>query len=182
MNCNNKNIFQIYSSNYEEGCGFFVENKFYTSGHVIEHAEKPFIEIDGKKVYLSNPYYFRYDKEVTGYDIAIFEIPLYSGSLEWYEGEIMPGMKLLSQSYKCFGMEYVETEIETTKDLEGNYFYGESKINLKGGSSGSPAILGNKVVGILTAGNNNGLNEPCNPKLPVNFCAFLSSTAILKLL
>ncbi len=173
-----RNILPILCSNYEEGCGFFIGHHFLTSGHVISKCEDPFVEIHGEKIYLNNPSFFQSDEfNANGYDLAIFDIPSYGGNLELFENDIKSGMKLKSLSYKYLGTEFVESEV-TTQEQDGNYFCGISKANLKSGSSGSPVLLGNRVVGIMTKGNNNDLDEPIITTLPLNFCMFLSATAI----
>lgn len=173
-----KNIYPIHCTDYDEGCGFFIGSRFFTSGHVIAQADNPYIEVCGERVYLTNPIYFG-DNEIDAndYDLAVFDIPSCFGSFELYEYAIKSGIVLKSLSYKHLGTEFVETDV-VTGEQEGNYISGISKANLKSGSSGSPVLIGNKVVGIMTKGNNNDLDEPFNPELPLNYCVFLSSTAI----
>lgn len=175
-------VFPIHSINYEEGCGFFVGSYFFTSGHVIRDAEKPFIIINGRKIKLVNPVFYKCDsKDSTGLDLAIFNIADYEGALELYDRILDSDMNLISMSYRKLGEEYVECGVYV-KGVEGNYFIGLTDENLKYGCSGSPVVFGNKVVGVMTAGNNNGDNTPCNPNLPINLCMFLSSNAIIKVL
>lgn len=174
------NLFAIHSSNYQEGCGFFIGNRFFTSGHIIAKAQKPFIKICGEEVNLKESIFYQYDElDSNNYDLAVFEISNFNSNLELYEYAIEPRMTLISKSYKTIdkGTVFIETEV-ITQGQEGNYFCGISKANLKSGSSGSPVLIGNKVVGILTKGNNNDFDEPMNPDLPLNFCMFLSASAI----
>lgn len=175
-------VFPVYSTNYEEGCGFFVGSHFFTSGHVVSNAKDPFIIINGCKVNLVNPILYKYDsKDSSGFDLAIYKVADYVGPLELYYGTIDSDMNLISVSYRKLGEEYIECRVDV-KDFEGNYFIGLTDKILKSGSSGSPVLLGNKVVGVMTAGNNNGDNTPCNPNLPINLCMFLSSNAIFNIL
>lgn len=177
-------IYPIHCSNNEEGCGFFIGHKFFTSGHVINRMDNPYIEVCGERVYLTNSTFYRSNEhDENDYDIAIFDIPSFYGRLDLFEEAITSGIVLKSISYKStnLGKEPVETDVVIGVQ-KGNYFSGVSKANLKSGSSGSPVLIGNKVVGILTKGNNNDHNKPCIPELPLNFCFFLSSKAIRKIL
>lgn len=177
------NVIFVHNSNYNEGSGFFVGHRFFTFGHVVTRGENPYLNVDGKRIELVNPIYHNGDpKSMDEYDLAVYEIEGYSGDLEFYESDITPGMVCQSQSLKRLGTEYVECDVVVNDFNEGNYFGGLGSLNLKAGCSGSPLLLGNKVIGIMTAGNNDDLDNPKDPSLPLNFCAFLSSNAILKLL
>lgn len=175
-------IYPILNTNYEEGCGFFIDHHFFTSGHIIAKAENPYIVVNEIRVSLSNPIFYQCDEyDVNGYDLAIFDIPSCYSKLELFEDAIIPDMELKSVSFKNLGRELVETEV-ITQEQDGNYFSGISQANLKSGSSGSPVLLENKVVGVMTKGNNNDLDEPKIASLPLNFCMFLSATAIKNIL
>ena len=177
------NIYPIISENYEEGCGFLMGHYFITSAHVIVTNKNPYIRIHGKKVSLKNPVFYEYSRlDPKGYDLAVFHISEYYGELELYEGIISPGLILSSRSFRKLGEEYIECEVTVNDFKEGNYIGGLSSINLKAGCSGSPVMIGNKVVGVITAGNNDNHDRPLDPKLPVNFCVFLSSTSIKRVL
>ena len=169
-------ILPIDCPNHVEGCGFIISDLFITSGHIIKNAENPSIRVFGEKINLSNPIFFDCDENNSKmYDLAVFPIPGAISELELYDGKIENGMGLQSIS-----LETVECEVTVANDIfnEGNYFGALTSKNLKEGSSGSPVLIGNKVVGIMTRGNNNGVDEPCEPALPINFCIFLSSLAI----
>ena len=177
------NIYPIISENYEEGCGFLMGHCFITSAHVIATSKNPYVRIHGKKFSLKDPVFYEYSRlDPKGYDLAVFYIPEYYGELELYEGTITSGQTLSSRSFRKLGEEYIECEVTVNDFKEGNYFGGLSSINLKAGCSGSPITIGNKVVGVMTAGNNDDHDSPLDPKLPVNFCVFLSSEAIRKLM
>lgn len=178
------NIYPIISENYEEGCGFLMGHYFITSAHVIATSKNPYIRIHGKKVSLMNSVFYEYSRlDPQGYDLAVFYIPEFYGELELYEGTITSGLTLTSQSFRKLGEEYIECEVTVSDFKEGNYFGGLSSINLKAGCSGSPVTIGNKkVVGVMTAGNNDNHDMPLDPKLPVNFCVFLSSSSIKRVL
>lgn len=173
-----KYILPISSHNYYEGCGFFIGDYFITCGHVIEHAEKPFIYISQKQIQLDKPVFFEYSKETSSYDLAVFHIPGINTELSLDEKIIEEGFVAHSVSFRRQGEQLVECNVTIGPNSEANYISGLSEIPLKSGCSGSPILIGNQVVGMITGGNNNGDETPCNPNLPLNFCAFLSSKAI----
>lgn len=178
-------ILPVLNTNYVEGCGFLIKDYFITSGHIIKNAENPSIKFLGKKINLYNPLFYDYnEKDSNEYDLAVFSIPGAISELELYDGKIENGMRLQSISFRKLGEETVKCGVTVANDIfnEGNYFGALTSKNLKEGSSGSPVIIGNKVVGIMTRGNNNGMDEPCEPALPINFCIFLSSLAIKKVI
>ena len=174
-------ILPVDCSNHVEGCGFIINGHFITSGHIIKEGKSPSIRVFGEKINLSNPVFLECDEnDSKKYDLAVFPIPGAISELELYDGKIENGMGLQSISFRKLGEETVKCEVIVTNDIfnEGNYFGALTSKNLKAGSSGSPVLIGNKVVGIMTKGNNNGVDEPCEPALPTNFCVFLSSLAI----
>lgn len=177
-------IFPIQNENYVEGCGFFIGEYFITSGHVIEKSENPFITIEGKKMQLSDPLYFKANlNDSTSYDLAIFYISTHkNNSLELFEGEIEEGMEFTSYSYKRSesGYDLIKCEAIVGSLKEGNYFSALTSMNLKSGCSGSPILIGNKVIGIMTKGNNDDNDKPINSLLPINLCMFLPFGHIIK--
>lgn len=177
-------IFPIQNENYVEGCGFLIGEYFITSGHVIEKSEAPFIIIEGKKIQLSEPLFFEANlNDSTSYDLAIFSIStLRNNSLELFEGDIVEGMELTSYSYKRneSGYDLIKCEAIVGSHEEGNYFSALTSMDLRSGSSGSPVLIGNKVVGIMTKGNNDDYDNPINSHLPINLCMFLSFGHIIK--
>lgn len=180
-----KYILPIGSTNYVDGCGCLIGNLFITAGHIISMAEKPFILLQGEKIYLENPLYFEVNnKDYTRYDLAIFPFPSVNSELSLFEGEIKQGMRLSSVSFKeeMCGTVLFECNVIVDKFSLGNYFGAITDKNLKEGSSGSPVLVGNEVAGILIYGNNDGFDNPCDKNFPVNFCCFLSSKSIKKVI
>ena len=176
-------VLPIHTANNEEGCGFFIGHYFLTSGHVITDSENPRIYVNNRWINLTNPISYEDNRtEPDCYDLAVFDIKTVFGEFELFDGDIKPGEILKSVSFKELGVKYVECDVEVNDFKEGNYFGGLSSINLKAGCSGSPVLIGNKVVGIMTKGNNDDFDMPMNPILPLNFCIFLSSNAIKKVL
>lgn len=176
-------VIPIHTSNNEEGCGFFIDHYFLTSGHVITDSENPRIYVNKRWINLTNPIFYEDNRtDPDCYDLAVFDVRDDYSELELFEGDIKPGEILKSISFKDLGEKYVECDVEVNDLREGNYFGGLTDINLKAGCSGSPVLIGNKVVGMMTKGNNNDFDMPMNPDLPLNFCIFLSSKAIKKFL
>ena len=178
-----KDIYFINSDNYEEGCGFFIDHYFITSGHVITECENPCIKISEEKICLTNPVFYEDNRrDPYGFDLAIFAVPGQNSELGLYEGEITPNLILTSKSFRCLDQEYLECKVTVNDYMECNYFGGRSSVNLKSGSSGSPIVIGNKVAGMMTRGNNDDRDIPMIPNLPLNLCIFLSAKSIRRLL
>lgn len=95
-----KYILPIFSTNNVDGCGFFIDNLFITTGHIISMAENRFMLLSGKKVYLEEPLYFEVNEDYTGHDLAIFSIPSVKSDLRLFQGEIKHGTTLTSVSFK----------------------------------------------------------------------------------
>ena len=151
------------------GWGFLLEKRFPVS--VLFPASQPsFYEVN--------------EQDASKYDLAVFSMPEVKSELKLYNGVIESGMKLKSISFKTStsGFDLIECDAFVECYKQENYFGALTNTHLKAGCSGGPAIIGNEVVGILTKGNNNGNNEPCNNMLPINFCLFLSSKAIRRII
>ena len=113
-------VIPIHTSNFEEGCGFFIGHYFLTQGHVIANSENPHILVNQNRINLVNPIFFEDNKvDPRGYDLAIFDVKEVHGTLELSKGEVKPGEILKSFSYKELGTKYVECDIEVNdyKDL-----------------------------------------------------------------
>ena len=176
-------ILPVDCSNHVEECGFIISDLFITLGHIIKNAENPSIRVFGEKINLSNPVFFDCDEnDSKKYDLAVFPIPGAINELELYDGTIENGMGLQSISFRNLREETIKCEETVANDIfnEDNFFGALTSKNLKEGSSGSPVLIGNKVFDIMTRGNNNGMDEPCEPALPPNFCVFLSTLVIKK--
>ena len=178
-------ILPIQNTNYVDGCGFLIDGYFITPGHVIRDSENPFIFLSKRKRYLTQPSFYEVnEQDASKYDLAVFSMPEVKSELKLYNGVIESGMKLKSISFKTStsGFDLIECDAFVECYKQQNYFGALTNTHLKAGCSGGPAIIGNEVVGILTKGNNNGNNEPCNNMLPINFCLFLSSKAIRRII
>lgn len=185
-----RHIAPIFCSNGTScGCGFFVGDLFFTSGHVIANMPEPHIIIASRIIPLVKNIQVTYQNnpdDANGYDIAVFNIDGMESDLEFCSGNIETGMCLDSISFQETnqGTESIFCTADVLgEDMrEGNYFGIETSKSLKAGCSGSPVFHNGKVAGIITKGNNNGDNTPCTEVLPLNFCFVLSSKAIMRLI
>lgn len=178
-------IYQINGEKSEcSGCGTMIDDLFITAGHVIiDGTINPYIVAKGKKILLdsSRMVYCANEGENGGLDLAIYRIPELRSNLTLWNEIPQIGTILKSASWKLssLGYERVECDVEVNNFKEDCYFGGNTSLNLKAGSSGSPIMFGDKVAGILCFGNNDGYNNKVNNDFQLNFCVFLSSKAIL---
>lgn len=179
-------VLPILNSNYTEGSGVLVGNLFITAGHVICDAQDPHVKLNGVIYNLdsSREVLFRNDKDENGYDLAVYRIPEVCSDLKLMPEFPRSGTRIGSISYRMSSQGYDKVECTATvgEIVCGNYFTANTSIKLKKGTSGSPVFFNGKVVGIMNGGNNDGYDHPVNPDLPLNFCFFLSSKAILELI
>lgn len=174
----NWDILPVNSFNYNEGTGFFIGRYFITCGHVIEQSDRPFIHINGNRLFLKDPVFFENSGEPDKPDIAIYNIKDYAGQLTL--SDTIPDINTSAQliGYKGLGTDIIDCNVTIGPIKEGLYISGESDDILTPGTSGSPLLNGNNVIGILTKGNNRGNGRQCIESLPLNFCFFLSASAI----
>lgn len=177
-----KNFFENYvfpvccgtKDGESDGCGVLVGDLFVTAGHVIEHSMIAHVYIDHKDYELrkENAMYYSFDdKESLGTkasDIAEFKLEGVAPSpLALAEDSPSNGDVLTSVSYLHYGkknpnttsvfdatIEVYEKLVCNAKvtELSNNFFVCDMEVQLKPGSSGSPVLDGNKVVGILHGG------------------------------
>lgn len=180
-----KYIFPIIS-NDKDGFGVLVGNLFITAGHVLEESKKPYVKINGKSypLYKENALIFdtNPDKKTNGYDVAVFQLNGVNSPLKLSINLPSFGKELLSCCYShkvntsskifCYKESWVREErVGKVTSLYDNYFECQFEDSLSRGSSGSPIMDGEEVVGILY-GDKEGKNSS-------KTILFLSSTAIL---
>lgn len=178
------------NGNMQEVFGVFISNLFLTSGHVIDECIKennrPYIKVNGVVTPLDTlrQEYYKVGKNLGEYDLAVYSITDY-----WSELSLAPkiprkGDKVLNRCIekKSFNeYEVVENEVEIDGSRCGLYFGGFCDA-LKPGFSGSPVFQDGKVVGITSQGNKNEDGTIYKPSFRIDYCLFLSSEAIIKLL
>lgn len=179
-----KYIIPIFNTNYSEGVGFFVDDYFITSGHVICEGQ-PFIVLNGKKhiLYTKDALLLKtLNEESTfddGLDFAVFCLEGTQSPLAFSDTRIDAGTEIISRSmFRHFSEEFGDAlSLEETSgrvtEVIGNFFKCDLDRVLREGSSGSPIFYNNEVTGIL-CGNFNGD--------PENRILYLSGCVINKLL
>ncbi|MBQ8959073.1 MAG: trypsin-like peptidase domain-containing protein [Bacteroidales bacterium] len=171
-------IFLIFSGGEIVGQGFIADGYFITAAHVLTTFPICLVNINSETINLSNekPVYFEGNNsnDSEKLDVAIFRFGDISSSLHISKYIPQKGEKLVN----CCMHEVIDTtslnpQCKITmvpafplREVEGNYFY--CNCERYGGSSGSPLLKNNEVVGIMYGGNDNGL------------CAFLMAKVIRK--
>lgn len=166
-------VIHIITDNYICGCGVLVGHNFITAGHVIEESVNPRIKLGDDTIFLTNPIIFHNDNNAEGYDIAVYNISEANSPLQLSSSLPISGDNLKSCSWRVIpeGNEYIECNAVVKEQQEGNYFYCDTDVLLKTGSSGSPIFKEGKVIGILARGQEG-----------TPLCAFLSANAILNII
>ncbi len=184
-------IFPIDSN--KDGSGVIVGDLFITAGHVIEDGIKPIVKINGTSYSLDKERAIFFDinseKKSDGYDLAVYRLDGVSSPLKLAGTPISEGRELLSCSFKHTIS--VEPGLQSNifrSTIKENWFFKQQKGRivsfydnyfecqfvepLSQGSSGSPIVDGDKVVGILY-GDKDGKNSS-------NTVLFLYSGVILE--
>lgn len=186
-----KYIFPINSTT--DGSGVIVGDLFITAGHVIEDGIKPSVVINGKSYSLDKEDAILFDTNSEGrsdgLDVAVFRLNERCSPLHLADTIPSEGQRLLSCCYRhtvncnsglssnIFSSTINEDWIfEQRKgivtSLFDNFFECQFIESLSKGSSGSPIIDNDKVVGVLY-GDKEGKNSS-------KTVLFLSSYAIIK--
>ncbi len=179
-----KYIVPIFNLDNTGGIGFFVGNYFVTAGHVVLTGN-PFIFFKGKQYWLEKEKALllkTLESESTfenGLDIAVFYIEAIDSPLEFSNILVSVGTELTSRcSFRHYSEEFGEAwSIERipgrVSHEMGNFFKCDLSRTLHEGSSGSPILLDDKVIGIL-CGN--------FPEDPENRILYMKASAITHLL
>lgn len=160
-----------------DGCGVLVGDLFVTAGHVIEHAVVARVYIDHVDYELrkEDAVYYSFDDkdslDTNASDVAVFKLEGVTPSpLALAENSPSIDDDMTSVSYLHYGKKnpYATSVFEATievyeklvwnakvTELSNNFFVCDMEVQLKPGSSGSPVLDGNKVVGILHGGKDN---------------------------
>ena len=176
-------IFPIYNGDTIIGQGFVADGYFITAAHVVKDYPFCYVVLKEKRLVLSQEEPVLMGKDDIYHDEKTMDIVVYSydnvasllhlseyipqrgdqlNSLCVHEVSIPFSLKKVAPQVATLDVSQ-EQSIVTGRE-EGNYFYCHCK--RYGGSSGSPLIKGNEVVGIMHGGDDNGL------------CAFLKSQVI----
>lgn len=171
-------IYPIYSGGTIIGQGFIADGFFITAAHLVVDYPSCYVVIKGTKMELAKtePIFYlddddyHYDSQLA--DVVLFHFdndsPLRLSEYTPQRSDILDS--ICAQEVFDYGsfnppIEHTIVPAHPLEDEEENYFYCEC--NRFGGSSGSPLLKGNEVVGIMHGGNDKGL------------CAFLKMGPVL---
>lgn len=169
------------------GQGFIADGYFITASHVLNLDSAAYIVYQGKTISLTKETPIVNScppmengivnlDETSPADVAVFNFKGVSSPLHLSEYVPSKGEELLSlcvfDNHGIFSEKsgYVLSEKKgvTMQERTGNY-YG-CGINRRSGSSGSPLLIGNDVVGIMQSGHDNDI------------CVCLSAKAVIDLI
>lgn len=161
-------LFPIIDRDECVGQGFVADSFFITAAHVVIGYPDSFIEIGDRRIILSKeiPLYIGkgdIEKDSKARDVAIYYFPNTNSFLH------LSPRKITNTDYLrsfCIALNHDRTTNQFHKDLhileatllnqeDGNYFY--CRCRRYRGSSGSPLIVGNEVVGIMHSGDEKDL-------------------------
>lgn len=179
-------IFPIYSGGTIIGQTFVADGFLITAAHIVKDYPSCYTVLNGKRHELSKE---KPSNSIEGdiyhdenmLDVVLFpcdeiDSPLHLSNYIPKEGDRLESY-CVHEASAPFSLKQMVPLIPTleqsielafvVKEKVGNYFYCDCK-RLEG-SSGSPLLKDNNVVGIMHGGNDNGL------------CAFLKSDVVLKI-
>lgn len=155
-------IYPIMKGDETIGQGFVSDGYFFTAAHVVKDNPMCFVELGGKRIQLSsiNPRFIGNkdaDKDLNHADVAIYKFGDSDSPLNLNIQTPKPPERYKS----CCVQTHFDTSTNTYNKIfteidatvvgeEGNYFYCRCKRFL--GSSGSPLLWGNQVVGVMHGG------------------------------
>lgn len=161
-------LFPIIDGDECVGQGFVADGFFITAAHIINSYPGSFIEVKDKRILLSKetPLYIGKgdtEKDPKARDVAIYNFPNTHSFLH------LSLRKITNTDYLrsfCIAFNHDRATNRFHKDLhilkatllnkeDENYFY--CKCWRYRGSSGSPLVIGNEVVGIMHSGDEKGL-------------------------
>lgn len=184
----------ISQKGFTEGCGVLVDDLFITAGHVIESAVSPTIYYEGQTINLHKEdaivYTFMDDNTLSqnGNDVAVFKLHGIISPLSLCDCEIEKVHHPINISYhhvyntkidstlptifrRPDKIEPLQCDVEISDRIENSFLECHTSILLHKGSSGSPLLDGNRVLGILIAGQEG-----------TDLCVFQTSTSIKQLI
>lgn len=161
-------IFPIIDGNECVGQGFVADGYFITAMHVIKDYPKCYIEVNDKRIKLIEEKPLLQGErniwnDITQHDVIIYKFdevpsPLHLSARRVTFEDTLRNYCIFVRFNNSNNTYYNELSVEevTLKDLStSNYLWCEA--NRFVGSSGSPLLIDNEVVGIMHSGNNKGL-------------------------
>lgn len=156
-----QNVYAIFRGKKQVGHGFLANDFFVTAVHVLRDNDNAFVMIKGEKVEFDKiqPVYVGRgrDNDPNSTDIAFFKFKNVEGGFSVLDytpqkDDVLESCCLQKKEGNTDNEEY-EIDLEPAYalgEVEGNYFH--CKCNRHEGSSGSPLIKGNHVIGIMHGG------------------------------
>lgn len=180
----NQCIYPIMDGIDDVGQGFFADGYFITAAHVVKQHPNCFIDIEGNIIKLSEmPIVLQgegdVNKDVAQVDVAIYRYsyasPLHLSTYKPQQTDLLESHCMTVRYDNATGKYYNELDVKKATLLnreESNYFY--CSCLRFGGSSGSPLLVGNQVVGIMHGGDGKttGIES-------LGLCAFLKIESFL---
>ena len=170
-------IFPIYSGGTIVGQGFVADGYFVTAAHVVKDFPECFVVLNGKRFDLAKEgTAFIGDGDIdhdplmidaAAYPFDSIDSPLHLSDFVPQKGDVLENYcvhEVMDVSSLNPHFNLTMEPAVSTGDDEDNYFFCHCK--RYGGSSGSPLLKGNEVVGVMHGGDDNEL------------CTFLKSTII----
>lgn len=157
-----ENIFEIKSGKSHVGYGFLAEGYFLTAVHILSGNDNCFVNINGKIIEFSKvkpAFVGRGNNNDPNFvDMAFFKFNDIEGGLlvsdyTPQKDEVFESICIKKTKDQKTSNSGDESEIELAYSLgevEGNYFH--CKCNRHHGSSGSPLLKDNHVIGIMHGG------------------------------
>lgn len=180
-------ILPIFDNGASVGQGFVADGYFITAAHIVKDSPSCYIVLNGKRHELSKEeFVFLGEGDIhhdeTMVDIAVYSCeeissPLHLSDYKPHKGDQFDSY-CIKENSNPFSLEKLSPQTSSLilnieqavvkGNEDGNYFYCQCK--RFGGSSGSPLLKGNEVVGIMHGGDDNGL------------CAFLKAQVLRQIL
>ena len=180
----NQCIFPIMDGIDDVGQGFLADGYFITAAHVVKHHPNCFIDIGSNIIKLSEiPLVLigegDVDRDAGQVDVAIYRYgyasPLHLSTYKPQQTDLLESHCMMVRYDNTTGKYYNELDVKSAILLnreDENYFY--CRCLRFGGSSGSPLLFGNQVVGIMHGGDGKttGIES-------IGLCAFLKIESFL---
>ena len=140
----------------ECGIAFGADDKIITAGHVIKEINAPKFRF-GTTMFLTESYVFHQSdtalKDGSEIDLSMYKSGIKS-PLKLHLSDIIPGTEVECHTWKRKGNEFEYSVVSGVIDeIYGNFFSCKMRdAILYEGNSGSPLLVGDKVIGVLHGG------------------------------
>lgn len=140
------------------GTAFLIDNYLITAGHVVPNFRTYYVK-NNNEFYPLDPYNWRirlFQNEIKHNDIAIYRFdgvksPLSLSAESPHNDSVA---KIICWQQNGDSISQIDTDsLILGKDVNTNFYKLATIVRITHGSSGCPILQGNKVVGMLTMGN-----------------------------